>query len=123
MNSAIFASILRSARSNVSTASRWIRFPKRVFRSLQLLVQGFQFCLLGDFGVAMLDDDVAREHAAEFADVVDRLRPGFEGGFADIFAGVLLRVDVVEVSGTWLPETFRLPDETNQRETGNGVHA
>lgn len=33
------------------------------------------------------------------------------------------RVNVVEVSGTWLPETLRLPDEDKHRETGNGDHA
>jgi DNA-binding winged helix-turn-helix (wHTH) protein/tetratricopeptide (TPR) repeat protein len=32
-------------------------------------------------------------------------------------------VDVVEVSGTWLPETYRLPDENTHRENGNDDHA
>ena len=33
------------------------------------------------------------------------------------------RVNVVEVSGTWLPETFRLPNADKPPETGNGHHA
>jgi len=33
------------------------------------------------------------------------------------------RVKVVEVSGTWLPETLRLSDDDKRRETGNGDHA
>ena len=33
------------------------------------------------------------------------------------------RVNVVEVSGTWLPETLRLPDEVKHPATGNGHHA
>jgi len=32
------------------------------------------------------------------------------------------RVKVVEVSGTWLPETFRVPHEDKHREKGHGDH-
>src|SRR6187402_1748833 len=32
------------------------------------------------------------------------------------------RVEVVEVSGTWLPETFRPPHGDKHPETGNGDH-